>query len=73
MVYLVNPAHITTGKSSYKVLQAQGRKTIAPPPSKPKMSKEKMKEIEGSGFDELTNKLSNIKLKDICKNIKITM
>ena len=72
MVYIFNPKHITTGKSSYKVLQAQGKK-LAPQPSKPKMSKDKTKQIEGSGFDELTNKLSNIKLKDICKDIRITM
>jgi hypothetical protein len=55
-----------------KPLQTQ-RTKIVPQPTKPKMTKEKVKAIEGSGFQELTDSLKKLKVKDSMKNIRITM
>lgn len=73
MVLIANPTHLTTGKASYKLVQSQGRDKVAPQPSKGKMSKEQVKSIQGEGFAELTSKLSAMKMKDVCKDIRITM
>tara|TARA_B110001450_G_scaffold201715_1_gene190874 strand:+ start:92 stop:262 length:171 start_codon:yes stop_codon:yes gene_type:complete len=55
-----------------KPLQTQQTK-IVPQPTKPKISKEKEKAIEGSGFQELTECLKKLNVKDSMKNIRITM
>jgi hypothetical protein len=70
MVLIINPRNITTGKTNYKILQAQNVK-CAPKPTT--MSKPKEKAIQGEGFKELTDKLQNMKLKDLCEDIRITM
>jgi len=72
MVLIVNPRNITTQNCNMKPLQSQ-RTKIVPMPSKPKMTKEKVKAIEGSGFQELTDSLKKLKVKDSMKNIRITM
>jgi hypothetical protein len=70
MVLIISPQCITTGKTNYKILQAQNIKG-APKPTT--MSKSKEKAIQGEGFKELTNKLQNMKLKDLCEDIRITL
>lgn len=72
MVLVVNPRNITTMKCNLKPLQTQ-RTKIVPQPTKPKMTKEKVKAIEGKGFEELTDSLKKLTVKDSMKNIRITM
>ena len=72
MVLIVNARNITTQKCNMKPLQAQ-RTKIVPQPTKPKMTKESVKAIEGKGFEELTDSLKKLKVKDSMKNIRITM
>ena len=72
MVLIVNPRNITTQKCNMKPLQTQ-RTKIIPQPTKPKMNKEKIKAIEGKGFEELTDSLKKLSVKDSMKNIRITM
>ena len=72
MVLIVNPRNITTQKCNMKPLQTQQTK-IVPQPTKPKISKEKEKAIEGSGFQELTECLKKLNVKDTMKNVRITM
>ena len=72
MVLVVNPRNITTMNCNLKPLQAQ-RTKIVPMPTKPKITKETVKSIEGSGFQELTDSLKKLKVKDSMKNIRITM
>jgi hypothetical protein len=72
MVLIVNAKNITTQKCNLRPLQAQ-RTKIVPQPTKPKISKEKLKAIEGTGFQELTECLKKLKVKDSMKNIRITM
>ncbi len=72
MVLVVNPRNITTMKCNMRPLQAQKTK-IVPQPTKPKMTKEKIKAIEGNGFEELTDCLKKLKVKDSMQNIRITM
>jgi len=72
MVLVVNPKNITTMKCNLKPLQTQ-RTKIVPQPTKPKMSKEKVKAIEGTGFQELTECLKKLNVKDTMKNVRITM
>ena len=72
MVLVINPKNITTMKCNLKPLQTQ-RTKIVPQPTKPKMSKEKVKAIEGTGFQELTECLKKLNVKDTMKNVRITM
>ena len=72
MVLIVNAKNITTMKCNLKPLQTQ-RTKIVPQPTKPKMSKEKVKAIEGTGFQELTECLKKLNVKDTMKNVRITM
>ena len=72
MVLIVNPGNITTMNCNMKPLQSQ-RTKIAPMPTKPKMTKDKIKAIEGKGFEELTDSLKKLKVKNSMKNIRITM
>lgn len=72
MVLVVNPKNITTMKCNLKPLQTQ-RTKIVPQPTKPKITKEKEKAIEGSGFQELTECLKKLNVKDTMKNVRITM
>ena len=72
MVLVVNPRNITTMKCNMKPLQTQ-RTKIVPMPTKPKITKEKVKAIEGTGFQELTECLKKLKVKDTMKNVRITM
>jgi len=72
MVLVVNPRNITTMNCNLKPLQNQ-RTKIVPQPTKPKITKETVKAIEGSGFQELTDSLKKLKVKDSMKNIRITM
>ena len=68
---IVDPMNITTMKCNMP-LQLQ-RARIVPNPTKPKLAKEKIKAIEGSGFEELTDSLKKLSVKDSMKNIRITM
>jgi len=72
MVLIVNPRNITTMNCNLKPLQNQ-RTKIVPQPTKPKMTKESVKAIEGKGFEELTDSLKKLTVKDSMKNIRITM
>ena len=72
MVLIVNAGNITTMKCNMKPLQNQRTKIVSQP-TKPKMTKEKIKAIEGKGFEELTDCLKKLKVRDSMQNIRITM
>ena len=65
---IVDPINITAMKCTMP-LQSQ-RIKIIPQPTKPKLT---IKAIEGSGFEELTDSLKKLSVKDSMKNIRITM
>lgn len=70
MVLIVNASNITTGKCNMKPIQ---RTKIAEKPTFGSFNKEAKKAIEGKGLEELTDKLTNLKVKDCMKNIRITL
>ena len=70
MVLIVNSRYITTGKCNMKPIQ---KTKLAEKPTFGKFNKEAKKAIEGKGLEELTDKLTALKVKDSMKNIRITM